>query len=390
MSDPRRPDEPTRHRAARLDDTVARTVVAVLRRRGWVERVEPYTGYGGPGWVRVMARVLLAPPGTTAGEVRAQDRTTVVRGWRAFLSAQVPHVEVELRVGDVVRRVRADRGGYVDAVVEVRLPPGRAAVTITVGGRSAEAPVVVVGPDPVLGLLSDIDDTVMVTALPRPLIAAWNAFVLHEHARRAVPGMAQLYRRWLDANPGSPVVYLSTGAWNVAPALHRFLGRHDFPYGPLLLTDWGPTTSGWFRSGPAHKRASLERLLTELPQVTWLLVGDDGQHDPELYDEATRAYPERVLAVAIRRLSPGEALLAHGVAVPTGDEPPTSVRPVVTGGDGFELTLRLQDAGLLAPHGSLRPGAPREERSERDAQGGDPPAWGRAGRGAWLRAGRRR
>ena len=46
-----------------------------------------------------------------------------------------------------------------------------------------------------------------------------------------------------------PVFYLSTGAWNVAPTLTRFLSRNLYPPGALLLTDWGPTTDRWFRSG---------------------------------------------------------------------------------------------------------------------------------------------
>ena len=50
---------------------------------------------------------------------------------------------------------------------------------------------------------------------PRPLLAAWNTFVLDEHARMAVPGMAVLYERLTTAYPGAPVLYLSTGAWNV-------------------------------------------------------------------------------------------------------------------------------------------------------------------------------
>ena len=64
--------------------------------------------------------------------------------------------------------------------------------------------------------------------LPRPLLAAWNTFVLDEHARMAVPGMAVLYERLVNANAGAPVFYLSTGAWNVAPTpsdpeLNRFI-----------------------------------------------------------------------------------------------------------------------------------------------------------------------
>ena len=152
----------------------------------------------------------------------------------------------------------------------------------------------------------------MVTALPRPFVAFWNTFVLDEHARIPTPGMAVLYERLVRAHPGSPVVYLSTGAWNVAPTLTRFLSRNLYPAGPLLLTDWGPTHDRWFRSGRAHKEENLRRLADEFPGMRWLLIGDDGQHDEELYARFAAEHPDRVAAVAIRRLSTGEAVLAGG------------------------------------------------------------------------------
>ena len=65
------------------------------------------------------------------------------------------------------------------------------------------APVLVIGPGTDIGLVSDIDDTVMVTTrCPGAMLAAWNTFVLNEHARRPVPGMAVLYERLVNANPG--------------------------------------------------------------------------------------------------------------------------------------------------------------------------------------------
>src|SRR5665648_1941 len=73
-----------------------------------------------------------------------------------------------------------------------------------------------------VALVSDIDDTVMVTALPRPLPAAWNSLVLHENARMVVPGMADLYRRWRGAHPKAPTFYLSTGAFGWAPRHRRY------------------------------------------------------------------------------------------------------------------------------------------------------------------------
>src|SRR5690606_2291877 len=184
------------------------------------------------------------------------------------------------------------------------------------GSEPVQAPVLVVDPEARIGLISDVDDTVMVTALPRPFLAAWNTFVLDEHARRPVPGMAVLYERLLQSSPGAPVFYLSTGAWNVAPTLTRFLSRHLYPSGPLLLTDWGPTHDRWFRSGREHKSSSLKRLANDFPQVKWLLVGDDGQHDEDLYSDFAETHREHVEAVVIRQLSPGEAVFAGGRSNP--------------------------------------------------------------------------
>ena len=341
------------HPAARLEDRLNALVGAWLGRRGWVPRVEPYTGYGSDGWVRVMARAVLAPPGTRAVEVAEKDSASgrrAVRGWRSFLTGKVPRATVRVQVGDAVHDVVADRGGYIDAVLPAELAPGWQRVVLSVGGDPVDAPVLVVPPGPNVAMVSDIDDTVMVTALPRPLLAAWNSFVLHEQARRAVPGMAELYRRWQGANPDAPTFYLSTGAWNVAPAVRRFLERHGYPVGPLLLTDWGPTNTGWFRSGRAHKLATLRRLIGELPGTRFVLVGDDGQHDPAIYAEIAAEHPDRVAFVAIRELSAAQQMLSHGAPGPGAGgerEAQPAMPPEVRGADGNVLTLRLMDAGLL-------------------------------------------
>lgn len=353
---PTTPSSSRPHVGARLEDRIYRLVGRWLARRGWAPRVEAYPGYGGAGWVRVMARAVLAPPGTTSAEVAEQDRGSArraVRGWRSFVTVPVAQAAVRVEVDGVGHDVHADRGGYVDVRLPAQLAPGWRDVRVALGGNGARAPVLVVPPGAGAALVSDVDDTVMVTALPRPLLAAWNSFVLHEHARRAVPGMADLYRRWLVANPGTPTFYLSTGAWNVAPALRRFLERGGFPDGPLLLTDWGPTNTGWFRSGRDHKLGSLRRLIGEFPERRWLLVGDDGQHDPQIYAQIAEEHPGRVAVVAIRQLTPAEQVLAHGTPGPTRDGAQTAGRdrapgPLsVTGGDGNALALALIDAGVL-------------------------------------------
>jgi phosphatidate phosphatase APP1 len=346
---------PQLHRAARIEDAVHNVVERRLVRRGWEPIVIGYAGYGAPGWVRVMARVLLSRPVPKTGwwaRRAASQRPESVRGWRSFATVSQMNAPVTITAGGVEHQAVGDRGGFVDAVVPADLEPGWQTVTIQSGnGEPVEAPVQILEPDLTFGVVSDIDDTVMVTALPRPMLAAWNTFVLDEHARASVPGMAVLYERLRTAHPGAPVFYLSTGAWNVAPALTRFLRRHLYPVGPLLLTDWGPTKDRWFRSGPEHKRLTLERLSQEFPRIRWLLIGDDGQHDPEIYAEFASKHPDNVAAVAIRRLSPAQAVLAGGLpSLPESDTSVSSARfgrKWLGAPDGAGLSQLLTEAELL-------------------------------------------
>jgi phosphatidate phosphatase APP1 len=311
------------------------------RRRGLHPIVAAFPGYGNGEWVRVLGRVLIAPPTRhgSGGEYAG------VRGWRSFAAVPVAYARVTVTIGEETHDVVSDRGGVVDTVLPAALPPGWNTLRMSVEGRATvEARVFVVAPDIRFGVVSDVDDTVMVTALPRPLLAAWNSFVVNEHARQPVPGMAVLLERIVRAHPGAPLVYLSTGAWNVAPTLARFLRRQLFPTGSMLLTDWGPTHDRWFRSGRQHKLTNLRRLAEEFPHITWLLIGDDGQHDEEIYTEFVREHPDHVAAVAIRRLLPAEAVLAGGRTVL--DDHSAGDVPWVTASDGAGLLDLLRDAGV--------------------------------------------
>lgn len=386
------------HRASRWEDRYVRGVSRALRRQGWEPRIEPYTGYGleadgeADGWVRVLGRVMLSPKShqqahaetdpTALGEDSAPEprakkaRTTArrgpeplraVRGWRSFFTAQLPDAAVEIVVDGVTHAATSDRGGYVDAVVPARLTEGWHDVRVRPagGGPAVRAPVRILGAHETTGLVSDVDDTVMVTALPRPLTAIWNILVLHEDARKPVKGMSALYAEIDAAYPDIPVFYLSTNAWNVAPALRRFFAYHGYPAGPLFLTDWGPTNTGWFRSGRDHKRRTLLRLAEEFPEVDWLLVGDDGQHDPMIYGEFAEAHPDHVRAVAIRQLTATEQVLAHGAPTPNvGSRAQDRGAgaghvPVVGAPDGGALSLELHRVGVLpgtATPGTATPG----------------------------------
>ena len=342
QSDPTESDNRVSRLPARLEDRFHKFRERRARRRGLTPIVIAYTGYGSTTWIRVLARVLLARPGVV-DEIRYKK----IRGWRSFTSVPVANAVVTVTVDGVAHTITADRGGVIDDVIEVPLSPGWHTISMsTEGSQPVEEPVFIVDPLATVGLISDIDDTVMVTLLPRPLLAAWNTFVLDEHARTPVAGMAVLYEKLVRDHPGSPVVYLSTGAWNVAPTITRFLSRHLYPPGALLLTDWGPTHDRWFRSGREHKEQSLTRLRQEFPQLKWILVGDDGQHDEELYRNFAVDHPDHVAAVAIRQLSGGEAVLAGGRSKHDPNEVEATV-PWVRAPDGAGLADELARLDLL-------------------------------------------
>ena len=224
--------------------------------------------------------------------------------------------------------------------------------------KSVDVSLRVIGNDEEFGVVSDIDDTIIVSMIPRLLTAAKHALMERVSQREAVPGMARFLRKLsrrgmpilargkgaggrAGARPRElPVMYLSTGPWNLVPGLREFLRRADYPMGALLMTDFGPSNTGWFRSGMEHKRRELRRLRQTFPHIQWILVGDDGQHDPEIYAEFAREFPHNVAGIAIRSLSQIEQLMAHGTfeAISSGalDDVPAGI-PRWCGEDGDAL-----------------------------------------------------
>lgn len=300
----------------------------------------PYPGYGGAGQVRVLGRVLLAPPATDPAARRN------VPGWQRFLTLEWPHAEVEIEAAGSRRTVRSGEAGLLDETFALSPPPGTTTVIFRSGKRCAHAPLHITAPEASLGVVCDIDDTAMITGLAHPVRAAYRTLARSSAGRRPVAGMAGLMRALVEGQPNAPVLYLSNGPWNLAGPVMRFLERNGFPPGALLMTDWGITPRAWFRDGKAHKRAALQRLREELPWVRWVLVGDTGEHDPDLYTEFALRCPDRVAAIALRDVTAlGDERDAYASRVQRVGEV-----PVVRAHDGDGLLRGLREA-LGPDHG---------------------------------------
>ena len=188
------------HLASVVEDRWNRALGGLLTRAGWQPRIVGYAGYGGADFVRVLARVVLdRPPG--AGPAAA---TSCGAGGATSSPPRSAGSTSRSPWPGESFVVTTDRSGIVDArLPRAGLAPGWHQVDLAVdGAQPGTADVVVVADDVDFGIVSDIDDTVITTWLPRLLLATYNTFVLAEEARKPVDGMAELYAALLAGPPG--------------------------------------------------------------------------------------------------------------------------------------------------------------------------------------------
>lgn len=370
---------------------------AYLSAAKWRPGTQGYGGYGSVREARVLGRVLMTRS-SAAREWLAQRR-----GWRQFFDTQVPRHPVLVQVGDAVRIIETDLGGYIDLhVTGHNLPPGwqnarvhlinrsdwrkhRAQllesqdpenIRIDSLARTARClrvridaghliPIRIISDEEKVGIASDIDDTILVSMVPHKLLALRYALVDRVSTRQAVPGMAYFLNktqeqlrsfspsghRAVDAPP--PFIFVSTGAWNTVPVLRQFLSRSGFPQSTTLLRAWWFSAQGPPSRGPSFKLSQFADITRMLPHMKWILVGDNGQHDPEIYAEFAKRWPNQLAAVAIRTLGPLEHLSAHGsisqITRIDSSELPGGV-PLIFGEDGYQLMQqahRLQTRRML-------------------------------------------
>ena len=226
---------------------------ALVRSLDWYPRVEPYVGYGTEHYSRLICRTVYGPFKRQAGRL--------IRGIRGMLMVPSPHTKVRIAIDDVpIETVQvgasevydaidsnpdissefaaSDDSGYLDLVAEHSLEPGIHNVSYKVRSRKpVNANLFTIPSGTKVGVISDVDDTIMVTQAPRLMKAAYNLLLLNPRKKVPVASMNLLFNRIADMFPDAPFFYLSTSPWNVESSIRHFITNHGFPEGPLLLRD---------------------------------------------------------------------------------------------------------------------------------------------------------
>jgi len=174
------------------------------------------------------------------------------------------------------------------------------AVTRPKEDRSFTGEVLLVQPGG-LSIISDIDDTVKISNVTDKRSLLEYTFL---RDFTAAPGMADLYKEW--QRDGLSLHFVSSSPWQLYSPLVEFLDADGFPPAALNLKAVrfrDETLFDLFKKGTETKPAAIETILNTYPDRKFVLVGDSGEQDPEVYAGLILKYPDRILAIYIRNVT---------------------------------------------------------------------------------------
>ncbi|MDJ1501872.1 App1 family protein [Xanthocytophaga agilis] len=280
-------------------------------------RIVPYTGFSNGTSLFLKGRVIRNPFTFTPRD-RASRWHNLRDTYRRFSTHEMAGVQVELRWNESLHIATTDEEGYFTFQLE-DLPQSNSSVMIwgkldlrlvtqTADEPAITAADILIPPTSAqFGVISDIDDTVLVSNATHKLRMAKLAFFYNARTRLPFEGVASFYQalqKGTSAGVFNPIFYVSSSPWNLFDMLTEFFNWQKIPQGPLMLKDIGISrTQVGGASHHTHKLAQIKLIMSMYPNLPFILIGDSGQHDPEIYRQVVLDYPGRILAIYIRDVS---------------------------------------------------------------------------------------
>jgi phosphatidate phosphatase APP1 len=354
-------------------ELLARPVRAAAGRGGFV--VRPYRGYGSREEVFLIGRVFRQPT-FRSGAPAASWRGLLLEAARRLLSWGVADRVLIARFCGAEQPITSDRDGYFRVHLRPAQPPAADQLWHEMQLELLEPVHIITSGEIFLPpehcrfvVISDIDDTIMETGVANKLRMLWNLFMQGARSRVAFPGMAALLQalhRGASGREANPMLYVSRGPWSIYEILDEFFQLHRIPIGPILfLREWGLTLQSPLpRRAQDHKLELIRNMLALYRDLPFVLIGDSGQRDPEIYTQIVREHPGRVLSIYIRNVSrdPARHQAIEALAL-----------EVVEAGSSLLLAAdSLAMAQHAAAHGLIAPDAPVGVVEEREIQEGEP------------------
>ena len=278
-----------------------------------------YRGYGNAVRAHVYGRVI------EKRDIGAStDTDSVLKNlfntYRRADSDPLPFAKVMVEYAGSTLEMKADNEGFFGGWIDLEKPltandewrEYKVELIPRVAADPAVAPLPVKGSGEVLSataatsfaVVSDLDDTVIQSRVSNFLQAARTVMLGNARTRLPFPGVAAFYEALRNGATGdekNPIFYVSSSPWNIYDVIAEFMDLQKIPKGPLVLRDWD---IGWSSLSSArhfeHKTSVIRDLMQLYPDLEFILIGDSGQHDPEIYRQIVSEFPKRVRAIYIR------------------------------------------------------------------------------------------
>ena len=283
----------------------------------------PYYGFGNTKSIYLKGRVLENKNIKTA---ESQDSIweNLVASYKRMNSNELPFVKIKVSFQGITQELITDEEGYftVDIstednfiadnhwveihfeLLEVKDKEGNEIKANAIGK------ILLLDEQVSYGIISDVDDTILQTKATELTKAIQLTFMRNARTRLPFKGVSAFYQALHQGKEGKefhPIFYVSSSPWNLYDFLKDFCEVRHIPQGVFFLRDLGISQDKFLQSShDDHKSAQIERIMQMYPSMQFILIGDSGQHDPEIYLKAIKDYPQRILAVYIRDVSEKE------------------------------------------------------------------------------------
>jgi phosphatidate phosphatase APP1 len=284
-------------------------------RRIWSHRHEPVIR---PHIGQVIERrLLLGGRVLEAGALAPSSPTTprwrnLVNTYHSFVHTKLAGVRLRAVFGSARTEVTTDEEGYFSVEMELPAPVAgplwqEVNFSLLEGGEhrdpvTAQGLVLVHPMKSRFAVISDIDDTVLSSNVTSKVRMALRVLFSNAHTRMPFAGVGALYKA-LERGHGeehNPIFYVSNGPWNLHDLLVEFFRLNEIPLGPIYLRDWGTHLLLARKPTGTHKRMQIGQILSFFPDVPVVLIGDSGEHDPEIFRDIVAEFPGRVDTIYIR------------------------------------------------------------------------------------------
>lgn len=279
--------------------------------------VKIYRGFGNDQQLTVYGHVFRRSP-LPRKKYRDIDFVNLLAVIRLFLVKPYPQTTVRIQFEEQIVTVNTDDDGcfQVELPVMQALTPGwhpvRAQLisqTMTPERVLAEGEGKVLIPHPTQFIcISDIDDTFLVSH--SATIAKRLLVLLTENAHSRMPfeGVVAHYKLLAEANSGlnatNPFFYVSSSEWNLYDYILEFSTKNELPDGVYRLSQLKRLAQVLKTGKGKHhtKFDRIEQIINMYPNQQFILLGDDSQQDPIIYESVVRQYPRQIRCVYIRQI----------------------------------------------------------------------------------------